>query len=471
MSRINGLVLTACLLAVSIASSPRAQGAPSIVAPANARNVPGVVILDPDAALPSSPGRAIAHQLARAGYATWITRGDPLGAAAVLRRHAMVEADNIAVVGYGEAASAILAAIVERYDLDVAHPPVFRSAVAYAPDCSRAYGDWTGRSLASAAGGGSTGAPHAHDVATAGLYRTPTPLLIVGGGPQCEALAHDSFLHEYFVTHASNAAIPTVEEFIANYAVYSIVSFPSSQIGVTLRGELVTPRAGSTFPAVIISPGTAGIEGFSFWERPWARRLQQMGYASLIVDSYMARHSAWKDHWRIDARTMRARDLLDAQAYLGLQPFVRAGSIGLLGRSSGGTAILAAIVADTDPPATPPPFPLDARPPFSFAVADYGYCQLSYGAWPGGTPAPSVSAAYRTQVPLLLQVGQLDTTVSAPACEALAASATAAGVPLELHVYPGAAHRFDAGAAGVPASTVSASVARISSFIRAHSAL
>ena len=193
-----------------------------------------------------------------------------------------------------------------------------------------------------------------------------------------------------------------------------------------------------------------------------------MGFVSLIVDSYMSRHSSWKNHWRIDPRTTRARDLLDAQAYLAKQPFVRPRSIGVMGRSSGGTALFAAIVQDAHPPATPPPFGLDVRPPFSLAVADYGYCQLSYGAWPGKAPAPSAAIAYPTSVPLLVQVGAMDRTVSAPACESLVASANAAGIPIELHVYPGVGHRFDAGVIETPPATVRASVQRITAFIETH---
>jgi len=128
----------------------------------------------------------------------------------------------------------------------------------------------------------------------------------------------------------------------------------------------------------------------------------------------------------------------------------------LIGRSSGGTAVLAAIVQGAQPA------------PFAVAVADYGYCQLAYGAWPGGTPTPSASIAYRTSVPLLIQVGANDTTVSPAACEALVASARDAGENIELVVYPNVGHRFDAGVVETPAATVLASVKRITQFIEAH---
>jgi dienelactone hydrolase len=418
------------------------------VAPA-VRDVPGVVILDPNL---SEQSRVMAQQLASAGYATLAVRGDPMAAASALQHRPGVRSDDVAIVGFSDGASDVLATIVEAYALDVAKPPVFRSAVAFAPNCARRYGDWTG-SLPERTSG-TSGAPHGGGPEP-GLFRSATPLLIVGGASSCRDLARYSFTHEYFVDYASSASFAAVAAFLAQNAEYSVVSFASSQSGVTLTGELTVPDGSAPAPAIIISPGTAGIEGFSFWERPWARRLHDLGYASLIVDSYMSRHSSWKNHWRIDPRTVKARDLDDAQAYLAAQPFTRANSVGLLGRSSGGTAVLAAIVGD-------------AHPPFAAAVADYGYCQLSYGAWPGGTPAPSASIAYRTNVPLLIQVGANDTTVSAAACRSLVASARDAGAPVELVVYPDVGHRFDAGVVETPAATVQASVARITAFIESH---
>ena len=460
-----GALRTACCSAIVVLALGSTTVPARSQSALGARGIPGVVIVDPDAAAASAPSRAMAHRLQRAGYATLTVTRDPLAAAAALGRRPSVRSDDVAIIGYGSGASTVLATIVERYDLAVARPPAFRSAVAFGPTCARRYGDWVGRSLAGQGSPGSTGAPHRGNVALGGLYRTPTPLLIVGGQTQCRDLARDSYEHEYFVSYTTDDAFAGVQSFIAQNAQYANVSFPSSQPGTTLTGELTLPAGGASVPTIIISPGTAGIEGFPFWERPWARRLRDLGYASLIVDSCLSRRSSWKNHWRIDARTVRARDLLDARAYLAAQPFVLSPSIGLLGRSSGGTAIFAAIVQDAHAPSTPPPFGLDARPPFALAVVDYGYCQLAYGDWPGGTPAPSAAIDYRTTVPVLLQVGANDTTVSAPACEALAQSARQAGSSVELVVYPNVGHRFDAGVVETPPATVRASIQRITSFL------
>jgi dienelactone hydrolase len=286
----KGVVLAAALLALG--ADPLIMG------------VPGVVILEPGVD-PSSRGLVIARKLAAAGYATIIATGNPLAAAQKLRARPGVRADDIALIGFGNSGSSVLATIVEPYALDVAHQPVFRSAIAFNPDCARRYGDWTGSLPARRSG--TAGAPHGGGPEP-GLFRNATPLLIVDGQGACRDLARYSYEHEYFVDDVSAAGFDEIATFIAENAQYSVVSFPSSQSGTTLTGELTVPYVAAPVPVVIISPGTAGIEGFPFWERPWARRLLDLGYASLIVDSYLSRHSSWKDHWRIDARTVKARE-------------------------------------------------------------------------------------------------------------------------------------------------------------------
>lgn len=138
----KGMLLTATLLALAAAN-------PAVA------SVPGVVILDPAS---SSQSRAMERQLVRAGYATLRASSDPLAAAASLRRRSGVSADDLSIVGYGAGASAVLATIVEPYDLEVAELPVFRAAVAFGPNCARRYGDWTGTVPQGASG--SAGAPH-----------------------------------------------------------------------------------------------------------------------------------------------------------------------------------------------------------------------------------------------------------------------------------------------------------------------
>jgi hypothetical protein len=248
-----GCFLLAALVVSGAALPARGQNAVAqVTIPPGAQHVPGVVILDPDAGVLSSRSRDMTRRLVQAGYATLTVTRDPLSGAAVLRRQPAVRGDDLAIIGYGDGASSVLATIVERYEADVARPPVFRSAVAFGPDCARHYGDWVGHSLANLGGQGSTGAPHRGDVASAGLYRTATPLLIVGGQGDCQDLARDSFAHEFFVTYSAASASTSVLALLAENAQYSRVAFPSSQPGTTLLGELTVSHANKSEPVIIL---------------------------------------------------------------------------------------------------------------------------------------------------------------------------------------------------------------------------
>lgn len=212
------------------------------------------------------------------------------------------------------------------------------------------------------------------------------------------------------------------------------VSFPSSQPGLSLTGLLYRPTSPGPSPAIVIMSGTSGKEGFQNWEIPWALRLQRAGYVALVVDSFTARGLGFADHWRLPM-VARGQDALDAGRFLASQPFVNAHALGVIGRSGGGTAVLAAVVQRTGHP---------HAVPFKAGVALYGYCQEKLGDWPGGTPTNASAAnAFRTSIPLLIAIGTKDTHVPPASCQALAASAKRVGSPVTLLVFPGADHAFD----------------------------
>jgi dienelactone hydrolase len=143
---------------------------------------------------------------------------------------------------------------------------------------------------------------------------------------------------------------------------------------------------------------------------------------------------SFADHWRL-RNELRAQDGYDAARFLARQPFVRADEMGLIGRSGGGTAVLAAVAERVGQ---------RRSLPFKMAVADYGYCQHPYGDWRGGTHSASgPKTAYRSAVPLLVAIGSRDDHVPATSCEALVASARSVGSPVSLLVFPGAGHAFD----------------------------
>lgn len=212
------------------------------------------------------------------------------------------------------------------------------------------------------------------------------------------------------------------------------VAFASKTPGLRLAGILYRP-ASSPAPAIVILSGTSGREGFQNWETPWAQRLQRAGYVALIVDSFTPRHLTFSDHWRLSPQA-RGQDGLDAATFLSNAPYVRAGSIGAIGRSGGGSALLSAVVERAGE---------TRRVPFKMVVVDYGYCQLTYGDWRGGTsPARAANAVYRTSIPLLITIGTLDSHVPVAACISLVSNARKAGVNVTLRTYAGAEHAFDA---------------------------
>jgi dienelactone hydrolase len=213
----------------------------------------------------------------------------------------------------------------------------------------------------------------------------------------------------------------------------SAVVFASQTPRLRLTGLLYRP-ASAPAPAIVIVSGTSGAQGFQNWEIPWAQRLQQAGYVALVVDSFTGRGLAFADHWKLSPEA-RGQDALDAAAFLAHQPFVRTNQIGAIGRSGGGSALFSAIVERSGQV---------RRSPFRMAAVDYGYCQLAYGDWSGGTAATRApNNVYRTSIPLLITMGTLDTHVPVASCVALASIAKRAGVPVTLRTYAGADHAFD----------------------------
>ncbi|MGX7707531.1 dienelactone hydrolase family protein [Methylobacterium sp. Gmos1] len=91
----------------------------------------------------------------------------------------------------------------------------------------------------------------------------------------------------------------------------------------------------------------------------------------------------------------------------------------MLGWSNGGSAVLAAVRAGR-------------HVPFARAVAFYPGCRAA------------LEQGWRTRTPLPVLVGDADDWTGAEPCRALAEDARGRGEPVEITVYPGAYHDFDA---------------------------
>lgn len=198
---------------------------------------------------------------------------------------------------------------------------------------------------------------------------------------------------------------------------------------------IVTMPAGTgPHPAIVLLHGCGGLYVLSgsragqvlSRDAEWARRLADLGYIVVQPDSFNPR--GVREICRLKERPVtssreRPRDAFGALAWLAARPDVDRTRIVLMGWSHGGGTTLASVAAS----ATGRPADVD----FRAAVAFYPGCLESRSA-----------RDWRARVPLLILNGELDDWTPASYCRALAASNAGRGV--ELVVYPGAYHDFDA---------------------------
>ncbi|MGD2154370.1 MAG: dienelactone hydrolase family protein [Gemmatimonadales bacterium] len=183
-------------------------------------------------------------------------------------------------------------------------------------------------------------------------------------------------------------------------------------------GVLETPEAPGPHPGVVLLPGAAG------WRPAYAeaaRVLADSGFVTLALDYYAETGSAGAGSeeklrkWPQWQATVR-----NAVAYLQALPSVSGRRVGLVGYSRG--AFLAVSVASSAPGVA--------------AVVDY------FGGGGGGTE--SLAEEVRDIPPLLILHGESDGVVPVRFAYELRDAVLAQGGQVELHVYPGADHAFNA---------------------------
>jgi len=220
------------------------------------------------------------------------------------------------------------------------------------------------------------------------------------------------------------------------------VTFPSLDGNTTLVARLDRPDGEGPHPALVLLHGCSGLQvnGRIFpVYRAWGRLLAAAGYVVLTVDSAGSRgvgETCTANPARRTMFTERPKDAYAALQYLQAQPFVRADRIGAVGWSQGGATILLAVRGDSR--ARPPSLAHD----FRAAVAFYpGACNERFQSRPFFDAAPQT---WTSKVPLLVLQGEADNWTPAPPCIAFLDGAKARGAPIELKLYPGALHVFDA---------------------------
>jgi dienelactone hydrolase len=164
----------------------------------------------------------------------------------------------------------------------------------------------------------------------------------------------------------------------------------------------------------------------------WAAELTQHGYVALLVDSFgPRRHGEMCSITGFDLGLFRdrPRDAYGALAYLQTRDFVRADRVGAIGWSQGGGVVLLSV----GEPSLGRPRDL-TRPDFRAAVAFY----------PASCRDDRLAAGWTTATPLLVLIGDADVWTPAAPCRQAMGAAAARGAPIEMQVYPGAYHAFDA---------------------------
>ena len=182
-------------------------------------------------------------------------------------------------------------------------------------------------------------------------------------------------------------------------------------------GVLATPAITGRHPAIVLIPGSAG------WRPAYAQLAQlfaDSGFVTLAIDYYpeTGRDSSRADKlrmWPVWQATIR-----NAIHYLQQLPMVSPQRVALVGYSRG--ASLAVSAARTEPAVR--------------AVVDY------YGA--GGAGPDSLYVEVRDFPPLLILHGDADSLVPVQAAYDLRDRVLAHGGEVELHIYPGAQHGFNA---------------------------
>ncbi|MBZ6076741.1 dienelactone hydrolase family protein [Microvirga puerhi] len=198
-----------------------------------------------------------------------------------------------------------------------------------------------------------------------------------------------------------------------------------SGTATAIAGALHVP-SGTTAPgpAMVIMHGSGGI--LPGREGAWAQRLNEMGVATFIVDSFTPRgFAATGDD---QSRLPLAASVADAFAALNLlatHPKVDPKKIGIMGFSKGGQLALYTALE---------PFRRSvAKDDLRFAlhIAFYSSCSIPY------------LASRTTQAPIVFLLGQEDDFTPAEHCRRYAAFFESHGSPVSFQIFPNAHHGFD----------------------------
>ncbi|RUT96443.1 dienelactone hydrolase family protein [Mesorhizobium sp. USDA-HM6] len=183
-----------------------------------------------------------------------------------------------------------------------------------------------------------------------------------------------------------------------------------------LNGYLTRPPGDGKFPAVVLLHGCAGV--LQNDKVAWPQRLSSWGYVVLVVDSFSPR--GIQDTCK-GLLVDRVYDAYGALEFVSKYSFVDSSRIALMGFSAGGIATFEAVQLGGVEG-------LMERK-FKAAIAYYPNCSTTNGDM---------------AVPTLILEGELDDFSPLKKCQQMMAQRSGKGSSVQLDVYKGAHHAFDA---------------------------
>ena len=221
------------------------------------------------------------------------------------------------------------------------------------------------------------------------------------------------------------------------------LSFPASPepFGAAKASKMFKPQGPGPFPALVMLP-TCGGHLRSHVFDVWAKAALQRGFAVLVVDPLTPRGvTAPGENCKAPSKVSLWRlrkDAFDAAAHLRKQTFVDPDRIGLLGLSQGAMAALGVSASLYETP--------QGKPAFRGIVANYPVCFLGNLRMAGRAPVNvNFVPEEKITVPLLVQMGDLDTEGPPQDCISRLQVQKDKGAPVETVVYKNATHAWDMG--------------------------
>jgi len=194
----------------------------------------------------------------------------------------------------------------------------------------------------------------------------------------------------------------------------------------TIHATLALPANATTpMPAMVIAHGSGGL---GFREREWARRLNEWGIATFLVDSFTLRgiSSTAEDQSQL-SQGASAIDAFLALKLLATHPAIDAERIGVIGFSKGGGVAMHTAFDKLRRSV------IDGKLKFAAHVPFYPGCGLAF------------HSRELTRTPILHLHGQADDWTPVAPCLAWMEWLRSQGVPIESRIYAGAYHGFDGG--------------------------